>query len=68
VVVEFVMSTFLYLMDWLFTYQPLVAKVGYTGPMAASIVTARVQLILSNSHFITHAAQPYLENVVQVTT
>ena len=27
---------------------------------------SRCQLILANSHVVTHAAQPYLQNVIQV--
>jgi len=60
------LAGFLDFLDYFFFYPALAAKIGYAGPSANSIVAARGQLILSNSHFITHTSQPYLENVVQV--
>jgi hypothetical protein len=63
---EFLLTGFLEFLDYFFIYDVLAAKLGYGGPSASSIVAARGQIILSNSHFITHSPQPYLENVVQV--
>jgi hypothetical protein len=66
VVSELLLTGFLEFLDYFFIYGVLAAKLGYAGPSASSIVAARGQIILSNSHFITHSPQPYLENVVQV--
>ena len=49
-----------------FLYPELAGKLNYTGPTLNQVVSQRTQLVLSNSHSVTHEPQPFLENVVHV--
>jgi len=60
-------------LDWAVTwflnsisYPRFRAELGYSGPDYDESVRERVQVILSNSHAITHEPQALLENVVHV--
>ncbi|XP_023320254.1 UDP-glucuronosyltransferase 2B19 [Eurytemora carolleeae] len=47
-------------------YPGLVDTLNYNGPTLLKVISERSQLVLSNSHSITHEPQPFLENVVHV--
>ena len=47
-------------------YSELAPQLNYTGPPFLETLEARLQILLINSHPITHDPQPFLENVVQV--
>lgn len=47
-------------------YPGLVDTLNYNGPTMYKAISQRGQLVLSNSHSITHEPQPFLENVVHV--
>ena len=53
---------------WLATYlnPPFREELGYTGGSFHEELGERLQLVLSNSHAITHEPQQFLENVVHV--
>jgi hypothetical protein len=66
VVAGFMLSAFMYSWDEYLIYPAVQEKLAYSGPSANRILTTRGQLILANSHVVTHPPQPYLQNVIQV--
>ena len=41
-------------------------QLNFTGGNSRESLKKRTQLVLTNSHVVTHTPQPFLENVIQV--
>ncbi len=60
-------EVFAHVMSYALTSE-LRSRLDYQGPSMTEVSATRTQLLLSNSHFVTHAPLPLMENVVQAST